>query len=179
MWFNISTSANLNQPYTFWNVPDTFALAQLRLQTEGQTFLSDTFSISRPLWIQPGFDYPDSLLLYWDNAPGVAEYKVFSLAGNFLEPIRSTADTQTVLDRSIHASNFFAVAPVMATGKNGRRSLAINLEFQNVGCYINSFFASLQGDRAVLDFLIGTTHEVEAVIFEKQEAHKNTTFITI
>ncbi|MEZ5040795.1 MAG: S8 family peptidase [Saprospiraceae bacterium] len=167
-WQQLSPQTALSKPYLFWNVPDTFALAQLKMTTTAGTFLTDTFVVSKPLNLSLAVDCDDRILLNWPKMPEVTSYQLFGMASNYLESLKTINDTFVVLDKSSYPAEEFAIAPIHQDGFLGVKSPAINLDYQSVGCYINSFLADLIADRVEMTLFLGTLYEVEEVIFEKR-----------
>lgn len=167
-WIPVPGEADLAAGYFRWQVPDTTALAQLRMQTPAGTVLSDTFVISKPLRPVLALDCPDSLLWYWEKAGGISQYQLYSYGSGAMRPIRQTADTAAFLTKSLFPSPYFAVAPLLAGGKTGVRSPTRRADFQNAGCYIRNFLATLRGDKAELKLELGAPFLVREVAFEKR-----------
>ena len=167
-WNPVPGEADLAAGYFRWQVPDTTALAQLRMQTPAGTVLSDTFVISKPLKPALALDCPDSLLWYWEKAGGVSQYQLYSYVSGAMRPTRQTADTAAFLTKSLFPSPYFAVAPLLAGGKTGVRSPTRRADFQNAGCYIRNFLATLRGDKAELKLELGAPFLIREVAFEKR-----------
>jgi len=84
-----------------------------------------------------------------------------------MTPFRQTQQSLLRLPADSSAA-YLAVAPTLADGTQGLRSLALRLDFQNAGCYLNSFFAERQGEEALLQLGLTTTLDVQQIQFEKR-----------
>lgn len=167
-WIPINNDAGLSSSYAAWQVPDTTALAVLRMRTPAGIFYSDTFTISRPLAPRLEFDCADSLLWSWSPLKGISRYQLYAFEKDYLTPIMEIADTAVILKKTEFPSAFFSVAPVIAPGKTGLRSPTLRRDFLNSGCYIRSFLANRVDDNALLRLELGTNYQVEEVFFEKK-----------
>lgn len=168
-WQLISPAVPLSVGYYRWFVPDTFAAAQVRMVADGQSFLSDTFLITRALRMRVGFNCPDSILLRWNAAGSGANYQLWGLGNRYLEPLLTTADTFKVLRKKDFPQQVFAVSALAADGvAAGQKSAAPDINTQSAGCYISTFLAELNLDFQVdLRLQLGTTYGVQRVFFEK------------
>ncbi|MCB9307645.1 MAG: S8 family peptidase [Lewinellaceae bacterium] len=172
-WVLANTSIPLSDGFCRWQVPDTIALAQLRMKTGGQAYDSDTFLLAPALHMNIGFNCPDSVLLFWEKAAGPLAYRLWGLADRYLTPVLSVADTQVVLDKAIFPYERFAVTPhTYITGNfEGVRSSAPGIADQGVDCYFRSLLADLDGDDHVqLSCLLGSTYAINKVRLQKQIA---------
>ncbi len=167
-WTPVAENLDMRLPYTRWQAPDTFALAQLRFDIGSRVILSDTFTISRPLDLQVRVDCETELLLTWQSSRPAPDYRLFSLQNHRLSPILVTADTFAFLEKASSPSSYYAVEPIIKENYPGIRSPALYLVFQQANCYINAFSADLDGNRAVLKLDLGDLTRVEGLIFEKR-----------
>jgi hypothetical protein len=166
-WQTVTATADLSKPYQKWETPDTtaFFLLRVRIPSQGKTFTSDTFLVSKPINLQVGFNCPDSFLLFWNKQP-VNQYQLYSLGTKYLEPILLTGDTIRTFTKAQSPSLYYSVAPVV-NNKRGLKSYTINYATQGVGCYLRTFFASLETNKTLLTATLGTTYDVAAVSFQK------------
>lgn len=167
-WQVIDPALALSPSYSYWEVPDSFTLAQLKMTTVAGDFITDTFTISKPGTLRLALDCQDQMLLNWDRVNSVDRYQLYGMSGAYLAPLMIVEDTFVVLEKAQYPSPEFAIAPISTAGFEGLRSEALNLEFQSVGCYVNSFLADLIDDRVRMQLLLGSLYEVEEVTFEKQ-----------
>lgn len=167
-WKLVDSSLALSPSYVHWEVPDSFALAQLKMTTSAGVFITDTFTISKPGPLSLALNCEDEILLNWKPVNSVDHYQLYGMSGAYLEPLMTVTDTFVVLDRAQYPSPEFAIAPINPAGFEGLRSESLNLAFQSVGCYVNNFLADLIDDRVNLQLLLGSLYEVQEVSFEKQ-----------
>ena len=125
-------------------LPDTTALARLRMVTSQGTFVSDTFLVSPPVALKVDLNCTDNLLLTWTAVEG-ATYSVRQYDHGDLKEVASTADTFLLLNPSEGAGRAFSVYPTVS-GRTARPSSLINADQQGIGCYINSFLAARHQD---------------------------------
>lgn len=167
-WQTVTNAATLAAGNVYWQAPETFSTALLRMTINGQTFISDTFTISTPPVVRVGFNCPDSALLYWDKLPGIDTFTVYRLEDKYLQPLVTSADTSLII-RQPGNSLWYTVAPVITPGYQGMKAYTINFRTQGVDCYLRSFLADLQnGNMGWLTASIGTTLNVKSVTFEKR-----------
>lgn len=175
-WTPLAT-VDLSANFYVWQVPDTTQAIWLRMHfPSGANVPSDPFTITRLVSLKVGFHCDDSLLLYW-NAVAPA-YRLYTLGDKYLEPVLTTSDTLTVLNLRQQPTNYYSVAPLVA-GKEGFRSSTINYGAQGVGCYFNSFLASLRNSAAVLMLQLGTVVGISEVVFEKWNGGRFQSFYTL
>ncbi|MCW3110740.1 MAG: C-terminal target protein, partial [Segetibacter sp.] len=77
-----------------------------------------------------------------------------------------TADSSIVLQKNLHPSLHYAVAPLIA-GKEGVRSYTVNYTIQGVQCYIRSFLATLVNNTASLTLSLGSLYSINKIVLEK------------
>ena len=167
-WHSITATADFSKQFYQWNIPQTITTARLRIKPSSvnKIYLSDTFVISPSLKINTGFNCNDSFMLYWNNLQ-VLQYQLFQLGDKYLTPVLKITDTLNVFKKTIYPSLYYAAAPVI-NGKTGLHSFTINYSMQGVGCYLESFLATLQSDNtALLTAALGTVYGVDSVTFQK------------
>ena len=168
-WKVIDTAIDLSKNYYQWNTPDTMVISKARMIVNTNTYSTDSFSISKPLQLNVGFDCPDSLLLFWNKVNGVNKYIIYSLHDKYLKAVNTVSDTSIMLAKATIPSTHFAVAPVFDNTQEGIKSQTINYTLQGTGCYIKNFLADLQADNTVaLNLNLGTNIRIKQVHFEKQ-----------
>jgi hypothetical protein len=160
-------NATLATGNVYWQAPEIYNTALLRMTINGQTFISDTFTISTPQHVQVGFNCADSALLFWSKLPGINSYTVYQLGEKYLQPLVTSADTSIII-RSPGDKLWYTVAPVINNNYQGMKAYTINFRTQGVDCYLKSFYADLQnGNTGWLSASIGTLLNVKSVTFEK------------
>ncbi|MEO5685366.1 MAG: S8 family serine peptidase [Chitinophagaceae bacterium] len=167
-WQPVANAAPLSAQYYKWVVPDTSAVAMLRMTINGQQYLSDSFSISAPLQTGVGYNCATDALLYW-NRSNAANYQVYKLGSQYMEPLARTTDTSFIIDKSSTTAQWFAVAPILAFNKSGVQSIAFNYTSQGVDCYFKNFTADLLAGSTRLNITLGTSYRIARVIIEKAD----------
>ena len=166
-WQLVNNNINLAAGYYRWPVPDTNALAILRMTVGTKNFISDTFTISAKPDLKVGFNCADSVLLYWNKSKGISIYQLYGLGNKFLQPITLVTDTQFVFNKNNLPYLHFAVAPIIKN-KTGVKSYPTNYTTQSEDCYISNLVADLVNDNsAVIKLTIGTTYLIKKIIFQK------------
>lgn len=166
-WQSIENNLPLKRNYARWQVPDTLSRAQLRMVTGGQSFMSDTFVVSRRPPIRVGFLCGDSVLLNWAGQKGSA-YQLYQLGSRYFEPLQLVQDTLAVVKLLQGSSGIYSIAPVSG-GKPGMRSYALNAPNTGVGCYEQGFFVQAQDERSILlQAQLGTLYGLRSVRVQKR-----------
>ena len=170
LWQPTATNLDLQNTHFFWKTPATPGRVILRMKTSGTFFYSDTLLISQLVNPKVGFVCADSLLVYWNRIPVAKNYLVYVLGDQYMQPIKNISDTSIILTKAQVASKFIAVAPIIEKD-TATRSYAFNYDLQATGCYINSFFAVINGSSAMLSLSIGTSYLVDSISFEIQTSN--------
>ena len=165
-WKTISSSVDLARGFHNWTPPDTFVTALLRLRTNTQDFITDTFTISKRINTYVGFNCPDSFLFYWNRVRGVNSYQVYRLGEKYMEPFLITSDTVVILPAEGNPFIYYSMAPVLGN-KTGVRSYGFNYETQGVECYIRTFLASSSGSSGKLELVLGSNYRIQKIVLEK------------
>lgn len=165
-WQTIATNIDLNKNYFRWNTPDTFSTAQLIMTIGSNSYITDTFMISKPLTARVGFNCADSFLLYWNRPKGVSNFRVYRLGSRFLEPVTITGDTFYLAAKSTAGSNHFTVTPLV-NSKEGIKSFTFNYNTQGVGCYFKSFLAVLNVNKTELLLELASLYRVKKLTVQK------------
>ncbi|HYC38980.1 MAG TPA: S8 family peptidase [Chitinophagaceae bacterium] len=168
-WQAVSGAINLAARWSYWLPPVNFKTALLRMKIGSEIFVSDTFTISDRRDLLVGFNCPDSFAFHWSPVPGADVYRFYRLGDRYMEPFLQTTDTFLVLQKALHPSLHYAMAPVIG-GKTALRSYAYNYTLQGVGCYIRSFLVQLVGESAVLTLDLGTLYNIRTITWEKLTA---------
>jgi len=166
-WETIANNINLANNYYQWNCPNQLGLIQLRMIAGLTNKLTDTFALAPIISAKTGFNCADSFLLYWPKI-GVSQYQVYQLGNQYLEPFLITADTILIKEKLNNPFQVYTVAPILPNNFNGLPGYAINYTQQQIACYINGFFADpFDSSKARLSLQLGTTYQVNKVVFEK------------
>jgi len=169
-WQIINTNVSLSTGYYKWLAPDIFSPAQIRMTINGATFISDTFLISPTPRLRVETNCPDSVLLSWLVTAPSAQYRLWGLGAQYMEPLLTTSDTFLVLDKAVFPQERFAVSVLdPATGAETPRSSAPRVNGEGSGCFINSLLAYLNENQAVdLTLYMGSLYGVEQIFVERK-----------
>jgi hypothetical protein len=173
IWQPLAQALEASTGYFRWTLPQGFLRAQLRARAGSHIWLSDTFLIAPPLRMKVGFNCPDSVLLYWNQAGSGAGYEVSALGERYLEPVRTVSDTFIVFPRAQYPAFRYAVRPVWpGGGLRGARSAAPDVRTQGVACYTAQFLAEWEEAAAQVQvqLVVGTVYGLEAVLLEKWQS---------
>ncbi|CAN5561425.1 hypothetical protein BH10BAC2_BH10BAC2_33230 [soil metagenome] len=165
-WKLVNAAVDLDNKYLKWIAPDTFSIAIARMTIGSDVYISDTFNFSKQLNPQVGYKCNDSVLIFWNKAPGVIQYKVYTLGNKYLQPLANTTDTSIVI--SANNDPYIAVTTVLQDGYTGVNSYTFNYNNLNIGCYINNFLADLTVNKtAQLQLSLGTIFNVTSIQFQE------------
>lgn len=166
-WETIANNINLANNYYQWNCPNQLGLLQVRMIAGLINKQTDTIALAPIISSKIGFNCADSFLLYWPKI-GVSQYQVSQLGNQYLEPLLITADTILIKEKLNNPFQVYTVAPILSNNINGLPGYAINYAQQQIACYINGFFADpFDSTKASLSLQLGTTYQVNKVVFEK------------
>ncbi|MFN0202897.1 MAG: S8 family serine peptidase [Bacteroidia bacterium] len=166
--WNIIDTLSPSARQHLWELPDSVGILRFRWQNANATHLSPTLKIHSPLRLDIGFDCTDSVGIYWNKVENIIDYQLFSLGNRYLEPQIITKDSFWVVQKNTNPAVRWAVAPIFADGKLGKRSPAPNYQMQGTACYFQSILATLfDAGQVELFASIGASYQVESVQFEK------------
>jgi hypothetical protein len=166
-WRPIAASLDPTARTYAWAAPDTTTLAQVRCLVDGQSYVSDTFALARPLPVRVGYVCTDETLLTWPAAPGASQYQVYRLGTTRLEPFKMVSDTLLMVTPAQNAGTYFAVAPVL-NGKVAERGATANVATAGVGCYVRSLLPRFPiADSAQLILSLGTLYRLQSVQLQR------------
>jgi len=167
VWRLVKPDIALTDNHIQWEAPDTNAVALMRMTVKGKVYLSDSFTISKPLHTGVGYNCADTALLYWNKSvPG--NYRLFRLENKYMEPILQTADTTALVGTAGGGPAWYCIAPVFSNNQMGVRSIAFNYLSQGTGCYYNRFTADLNGNTAFLQIGLGSNFNIATMTIEKK-----------
>lgn len=169
-WQTLTNAVNLMNGYYKWQAPDVFTKALLRMTVNGNTYTSDTFTISKRLNVRTGYNCPDSVLMFWNKINEATGYRIYSPGTKYLEPLLTTTDTFLLVAKTAITNTYFAVEPLLQT-KAAIRSYTLNYETDGTGCYIRNFYTVINAFNTGDLFLeLGTSYRVKSVTIEKLKA---------
>ncbi len=169
-WQPLADSVPLDRGSWNWLLPDTTALAQVRLCTGGSCWASDSFLIAPAQYLRVDVHCPDSVLLRWNAiAPG-AQYRLWGLGTRYLEPLLLTTDTTIVLHKALFPNTRFAVSALLH-GAETPPSAAPHIGEQGAGCYVRALLALLDEatGHILLTLSLGSAYGVQEVLWEKRQ----------
>ncbi|TGE22083.1 T9SS type A sorting domain-containing protein [Hymenobacter aquaticus] len=166
-WRLLQADVPLARTTFSWPVPDTTTLARVRMLIGSTAFLSDTFTIARPLTPSVGYSCDEEALIQWRRTPGAQQYQVYQLVGNHLTPYLTTPDTALLLAKAQLQIRNYAVAPIF--GKLvGERGNTIDFTEQGTACYVRNFLPrTAVTDTVLFDVEVGTLYRLKAVSLER------------
>jgi Subtilase family/Secretion system C-terminal sorting domain len=160
-WMTVGSIDGLGQTHYAWNVPDTFAIATLRMNVGGVYYPSSTFVISPRVNLNVPFNCQSSFALSWAPVDGASHYQLKTFNGTNLEVVEENADTIAVLENEIH--QYFTVLPMIGSAV-GLPAATIDYATQGAGCYLNYFSAYRFNDGLnKLDLQLSTLWNVKQV----------------
>ena len=168
-WITIAADLDLSKGFQRWDAPQINSKAIARMVTADGTFLTEHFSISRPLRPAVGFDCPDSLMLSWPVIENASSYEISKMGARYLELYTTTSDTSLILSRDQVGDGFFSIQPILQDGHPSIPSPTFNVANQGANCYLNTFFASVAEVGADLNLFISSTYGVTSLRFEHFE----------
>jgi hypothetical protein len=161
----IDADVNLAGGFYQWHPMVEAGKAVARMTIGGETFISDTFTISKPINVSVAFNCSNDAMITWNKVVGASGYAVYELGEKYLELVANVPDT--IFSFVKRTENYMAVAPLFKN-KIGLLSETYNIETQGTGCYFNSFSAQSEGKgTAKLILNLSTLLNVQEIIFSK------------
>jgi hypothetical protein len=148
-WLLIQDNISLSKEQFRWEAPIIQDIAQLKMEIEGESFISDTFTLSAPVALKTGFNCSDSLSIYWARIPKVTHYAINHLVDGKMESLAITQDTTLTIDKTSLESNYLQLIPYLGD-KPLIQSFTIDYNLQGSSCFLNSFFAEAIQDTGVV-----------------------------
>ncbi|PUZ24267.1 Por secretion system C-terminal sorting domain-containing protein [Chitinophaga costaii] len=164
-WKTLATTLPLQADGFAWALPDTFCTGLLKMETAGQSFVSDTFMISPKPLLHVGFDCSDAGLLWWSTQAGAGSYSLSAITGNLLTPYSLTSDTSLLLPAE--GPSYFSLRAITPDGDTGLQSLTYNYHTQGLQCYIQSLNADTLLKGVLLQLQLGTTYHLNSIRWER------------
>ena len=166
-WEDLAAVDALKPGQYQWFVADTLARAQLRMVTGQGIFVSDTFTIARPLEMEVAYQCRDDVLFVWEDIPQAGTYRLYQLIEEEMQVVLESEDIQAALPTPNDPNTYYAVAPVLADGTEALRSLALNLQFQSAPCYTTGLNGKIDGDLIRLGLTLSSREGLAEVQVEK------------
>lgn len=167
-WDLIEENIVLSDENFRWEPEIVNDFAQLKMEIDNQSYISDTFSISKPLRLNVGFNCSDSLSFYWGSILDVDYYTLFNLEGDKMKRLVNTQDTSITIHKSALGSSFLKVQ-AFKRGKALIQGGVIDYNLQGSNCFLESYFVeSVQGEGIYHDLQLSSLNGVEKVRLEKR-----------
>jgi hypothetical protein len=166
-WLPLASNIDLSKGHFYWNTPDTFSRAVMRMKSSNTYSYSDTFLITTLPNPRVGLICNDSILVYWNKIESADQYQLYRLGEKYMEPMLKVRDTSALVSKNMLADKFIAVAPILQGGITGPKSYAFDYTLQGTGCYVNAFLAEATDDNARLALTLGTLYQLVSISFEK------------
>lgn len=152
-------------------IPDGVSTGRLRLVAQDSIYLSDVFLISRKPELKVDLNCEEELVLRWRDV-AAENYQIQEYGQGIMETIGQTSDTIFRLDRETFDGTLYRVLPERSEG-DLLRSFLVNVDQQNVGCYINSFLASTAFRQVELTVRLSGLSDISEVKILKSENGKS------
>ncbi|MFN8259208.1 MAG: S8 family serine peptidase [Bacteroidales bacterium] len=166
-WNLIADEIEISRNYYEWIPPELNSPVLIRMKTLSQEFTTDTFVVSKPIFMDVAYNCEDETLLRWNNQFNAGLYKVYKLGTKYLEEIETTADTFKILDAVAKKDYFYSVSPVI-DGYEGFASNTINYSQAGVGCYIISFLPeSIVTDTVWMELKLASDYHLASFRLER------------
>ncbi len=159
-WLPVAANIPPGTSSIYWQAPNIFGTAQLRISSGALATVSDTVVICQPLNIKVGFNCPDSFMYTW-SPYGPGRYQAWRLGAQYMEPVGIVNDTVLVQAKANNPVLNYAVSPMLPDNRMGIRSFTTNYTMQGTDCYIRSFTAFLIDAQAQLTGEIATGYRVK------------------
>ncbi|OJJ16793.1 hypothetical protein BKI52_33350 [marine bacterium AO1-C] len=168
-WETIEPNVDLSKGFIEWQEPkDTFALALARMTVGSQVFTTDTFTLSRPMRIDIGFNCGDSVMIQWPKIPAAQSYTVLTRGDKYLKTVTQLTDTSLIINKSPGTDSLYSIVPNFSSTKSGLMSVTVDYDFTGIGCFLTSFFAESRVDTGIaLNLSLGTNHEIAQIVYER------------
>lgn len=169
-WQQIAATVDVSKSYYKMSVPDVYSKALLRMKINSEVYTTDTFTISKRINTQVGFNCADSFLISWNKVSAATAYQINRLGNQYMEPFFITTDTFAVISKNASPPKHYSISP-MLNSKAAVSSYTFNYELQGTGCYVKNLLANLNlSNNGLLQLEIGTTYRIKSISFEKQSA---------
>jgi hypothetical protein len=175
--WNPLDNVTLQNKYYTWATPDRFTQAILKMEINGQSYLSKNFSISRPPIIQVGYNCTDGTLLHWSAQAGSTGYIVYTIKDNLLSRLTTSTDTSAIISARQQSSPYYAVS-AQGNGFESIKSYTIDATIQGVGCYVETLLANVVNNGILLNLNLGSVVTLSSISWEKLTNNQYVSFGT-
>lgn len=170
-WILLDDNVDTSIGYWRWSsIPELSSGAVARMSIGSEQFVTENFSISRPLKPRVGFNCGDSVMVKWPIIPNAESYTIFRLGEKVLEEIITTTDTALIINnKNAIIDQRLSIRPNLAD-KSLLRSPTFDYSLQGVDCYVMSFFQEISLDTGIyLNLDLGTSYGIEELVFYRLE----------
>ncbi|WP_165957985.1 S8 family serine peptidase [Segetibacter sp. 3557_3] len=171
-WGLISRSIRLAHNKYRWLIPDTTAIAVLKMETTFGEFTSKPFYVGKPTTLNVEFNCSDSFALSWHKNKEATAYHLYRLTDSpYLQLFATVTDTFVVIQKSGSSTAVYAVEPILRSGSTAIRSAALDINQFGTQCFYKTFnYHLLDQNRLSLQLELSSSAFVDSVIFEQVTA---------
>jgi hypothetical protein len=172
-WNLIKENVSLKQEQFRWEAPSLQDMAQLKMEIEGENFLSDTFTLSTPIQLKTGFNCSDSLSLYWNRLENATHYEINHVVEGKIINLNTTQDTTLVIGKTKLKSPYLQLIPFIEE-RPLIQSFTIDYNLQGSSCFLNSFFTeAVQDDGVLINLNLSSLSGISEVLIERKGGNGN------
>ena len=137
-WYTITNSANSNNQYYSWTVPN-YITDDAKIRISSNNSVSSSYSsftiIEVPSNLNVYWPCPDSINVNWNSVNGATSYEVSMLGQKYMDSIFTTTNTNVwiINPNTSVTDSWFSVSSKYNNGK-GRRAIAVNAQSINSMC---------------------------------------------
>jgi hypothetical protein len=156
-------------------LPDTMRMLRFRMKIGQQVYETADNIVAPSRALSIGLVCDTTALLFWNRITGANEYVVYGLQNNQMIRVGLTSDTSIQVNAS--KGKVFAMAGKFQQTE-GIRGVAVDYRNQQVGCYVNRFFAGPgQQNTALMILDLGTLYNVAGVEIVKRSDKDRSIFM--
>ena len=181
-WMELDDNIDLSIGYWRWsNPPEINDAVKARMIVGGETYETDTFTVSVPLKASIGFNCADSLMIKWERMNNAISYNVSYLGDKNLVELTNTVDTFLIVSQASSIGDTrISIQPVLNGSKKLLQTPTFDYTQQGVECYVSTFFQTVALDTGIyLNLTLGTFYGVESILFERNNFNGYTTLTEI
>lgn len=169
-WQVIKDNVDLSAGALRWLANDFQGVAQARMVIGSAHYITDLFTISKPIIPTVGFNCQDSVMLKWNKVLNAQRYRIKYYVNSTMQDYLITSDTSFVFNKAGSTANYFAIESIFENDKTGIQGYAVNYNLQSSACFLNTFYTQLQQNEGInLLVELGTTYGIDKIIFQRQE----------
>jgi len=138
-WKTIESQLDITKGFYEWETPKCSFKTKLKIVSNGEELISETFTISETTKIKTGLNCANEVMIHWNPIDEIKEYQVYQIDEKYLKEYKTTTDTAIFITGNDMQNKLYAVSPII-DNKKGLRSQSINYKTSGTNCYINSFY---------------------------------------